>query len=607
MEKNRLNFLFVIPRITLGTDEGYSLPLGIPYVYSYQKRAGLNVFALNLNSYQEPVSQCLEKAIRENDIDVIATGGLSQMYHLILDVIAAAKRYKPEIITIVGGGIISSDPETAMEALETVDFGVIGEGEETMYELAQTLECGSMDFQQIAGLIYKKNEDYIITDRRPDIENLDLLPFPDYGAFDIGRVIELSSRDGRGGANYDSAVAVIGSRSCPFKCTFCFHTSGRKYRQRSLDNLFAEIDHLVSHYDVREILLSDELFAADIDRVREFSRRISEYNLPWTCTFRVDQISKELVSCLKESNIKMVGVGLESYDDRILKSMRKGINSKQIDNALRLLYDEGIPVSGQFILGDQEETLETATNTLNYCRDNLHYHINLSFIRPFPGTHIYKEAIKNGIIADRVKYLKDGCPQVNISKLSNEEFSNVLHQMDVMYQEESFEIKDIKISSTDVSSGCIDFAGTCEKCGYQHTWSNVSICSNGFLYCPSCTQKFNIPMIDEIFTKLDNNIAKLADRYGKVAIWAVTNYISNYISSSLLQKDPRLFLIDTAECRQQLTISGKKVFAPEILDREKISSVIIGAAAQAGLIGSIIRNIYPSVSNITVLSNLIGD
>ena len=31
------------------------------------------------------------------------------------------------------GGIITSDPEASMEALEYVDIGVIGEGEVTMY------------------------------------------------------------------------------------------------------------------------------------------------------------------------------------------------------------------------------------------------------------------------------------------------------------------------------------------------------------------------------------------------------------------------------------------------------------------------------------------
>jgi hypothetical protein len=118
MRPTKLKFLLVIPRITLGPDEGYSLPLGIPYVYSYQKRAGFNVLALNLNSSANAVSECVQRAISDNDIDIVATGGLSQMYPLIFDIISSAKQIKPDIVTVVGGGIISSDPATAMQVLE---------------------------------------------------------------------------------------------------------------------------------------------------------------------------------------------------------------------------------------------------------------------------------------------------------------------------------------------------------------------------------------------------------------------------------------------------------------------------------------------------------
>jgi len=494
-----------------------------------------------------------------------------------------------------------------MQALELADFGVIGEGEETMCELAHALEADDTDFRQIAGLIYRSAGTLLITAKRPDIKDLDLLPFPDYGVFDIEKIIELSARDGRGGAKYDSAIAIIGSRSCPFHCTFCFHTSGDRYRQRSLDNLFSEIDFLVSRYHIREVLFSDELFAADIVRVKQFCERIATYDIAWSCSLRPNQISPELVSHLKTGRVKMIGLGLESYDDQILKSMRKGITSADIDNALKLLYAGGIPVSGQFIMGDLEETMETALKTLNYCRDHLYYHINLSFIRPFPGTYIYEEAVRRGIITDKLQYLKDGCPQMNISSMSDYEFSEVLRQIDTMYLEQLSEIGDIKLISSDVSAGCVKFSGVCERCNNINVWNDVNIISNGFLFCPVCTQKYNIPAIEEIFNKIDSNIGQLADRHGKIAIWAVTSYVANYISGSSLRCDPRVFLIDTSKSKQQLSMAGVKIYDPSILEKEKIPLVVIGAAAQAGVIESVIRNTYPEVRRVMLLGNLIGD
>ena len=65
--------------------------------------------------------------------------------------------------------------------------------------------------------------------------------------------------------NRKRTVFMLTSRSCPYNCTFCFHTTGRKYRQRSLDGFFQELNHLVARYDIESICLADEPFGHNID------------------------------------------------------------------------------------------------------------------------------------------------------------------------------------------------------------------------------------------------------------------------------------------------------------------------------------------------------
>ena len=137
-----MNYLIVIPRFVDKVGEWYFFPLGIPYVSASMKANGLEPVTLNLNNEHGLVEDILRKFICDNNIDVVLTGGLSVQYNSIKEVIHFSKTINPKIITIVGGGIITSRPEVGMEALGEVDYGIIGEGEiTTFYASAGYCHC----------------------------------------------------------------------------------------------------------------------------------------------------------------------------------------------------------------------------------------------------------------------------------------------------------------------------------------------------------------------------------------------------------------------------------------------------------------------------------
>ena len=406
------------------------MPMGILYVSAYVKQSGVcAVYTLNLNHVEGDERQILDDYCRAHDIQVVGVGGLSGEYQDLARIVNYVRTVNPHIFIIVGGGIMTADPAVTMQAFTEADCGVIGEGELTSVELLQTLACnGSLAL--VRGIIYREKDSLRRTPPRPEIADLDSLPFPDYEGFDYQAYLENNPDLSDEGRKY-SQVSVIGGRSCKYNCTFCFHPSGTKYRQRSLDSIFSEIDYLVNHYDISYIALREELFATDNVRVREFCRRMENYNVDWSIQLRIDSIDQELTDILKVTRCRYVFVGVESVDDRVLKSMRKGITRSQIENALEMLRKAGLNSRSGVIFGDSEETYSTALTTLQwYLANRKRYQLFADMVISFPGSVLYKRACRDGIIPDPVQFLKDGCPIVNVSKMSDEEFGQLLKDVE---------------------------------------------------------------------------------------------------------------------------------------------------------------------------------
>ena len=595
MSKRKLNFLLIMPRLVQSFGDGYVFTLGIAYISSSMKKDGFNVFTLNLNHYEDDDLNVIKRTIEENDIHVVATGGLSPQFHIVQSVIESAKRVNGNIVTVVGGGLISADPETAMEALMHVDFGVIGEGEITMSELARALESGG-DLSAVDGLIYKDGTGYKKTNQRKEIKNLDNIAWPDYEGFDIDKYLEAPPAN-FAGVSKKRTICMVGSRSCPYKCTFCFHVNGSKYRQRSWDDFFAELDYLVSRYNIEYIYMVDELFAIELDRVKEFCARIKKYKIHWFSSFRVNTINPGLLKTLKGSGLDVIFFGLESADNRILKSMRKGITIELIEKVLKMVFESGIALYGCFIFGDIEETLETVNNTLKWWREHPRYNIHLTLIKPFPGSFIYQYACQNGMIKDKLRYLKDGCPQVNISRMNDFEFSEVVRCLSEA-QSLTNSIDSIELQWVDPELGRETISGVCSSCLQKNIWENIKLFANDYICCGNCGQKYNIPCPDALRENIDKNIAILLEKYNKVAVWGMTLTIMDLFRRSKILNNPNVFPVDISESKTEMALHGKKIYPPAVLNEEDIRVVIIAVPPSGRQITCQIRENHKKVTEI---------
>ena len=200
----------------------------------------------------------------------------------------------------------------------------------------------NQNVSNVKGIVYKTPDGYRQTAPREEIADVDSIPFPCYEGFDMDLYLENQMVSDEYYSFYSDKpriMPMILGRSCPYQCKFCFHPIGNKYRVRSLDNFFMELDQWKNKYAPTCILILDELFSASVERVYEFCERIKGYEIKWIVQMRVDIITKELLQTMRDAGCLSISYGLESFSPAVLKNMRKHISLADIENALKLTYE----------------------------------------------------------------------------------------------------------------------------------------------------------------------------------------------------------------------------------------------------------------------------
>ncbi|MBI5555460.1 MAG: B12-binding domain-containing radical SAM protein [Elusimicrobia bacterium] len=409
-------------RILMIAPKYFLFPVGIAYVSASLKKAGHDI---HCHVYENP--ERLTEMLR-GSFDLAATGGLSIQFKTIREIVNIVKSTNTKIL--IGGGIVTSEPELISRALK-VDYAVIGEGEVTAVQL---LDCLSRNgnLSSVDGIGYFTGDRFIQTKERKQNDSLDDLPYPDFEGFNYIDFLDNSRpSDVYYSDLYDNPreYPLVGSRSCPFLCTFCYHPTGNKYRQRSIKSIMEELKKVIPKYRINIVGIYDELFSGNEERVYEFCREFKTFaaTLPWEvkwiCQLRVSGLKDELLDTMKESGCYMISYGFESYSPRVLKSMKKETTPEQIHHAVHAMLDRNISLQGGFIFGDKAETLKTAKETLDFWQEHRESGLGLAFILPYPASEMYRHCLRKGLIKDRLYFIENELGKIfNMTELPEDEF-----------------------------------------------------------------------------------------------------------------------------------------------------------------------------------------
>lgn len=491
-----MKILFVIPKYNLTNEVNYqyAFPLGLGYISSAMKNAGHEVYCFNLNHHAGTVKELVAKQL-DKKYDIVCSGHTGIGYAVIEKIVQASREHISKPKVILGGALITSEPELMLNALKP-DFGVLGEGEITIVELLDAIE-NKKDFKSVNGIGYKEGDKVVFTQPRETIKDLDILPLPDFEGFGFEEFLDNMSSDNLyGELDNPRTYPLLASRGCCFFCTFCYHTLGGRYRERSIDNVIDELKIAIEKYKINSIEIYDDLFSLNKKRLFEFCTKLKNLKCKWACQLSVINIDKELLKTLKDSGCNMVSFGFESYNQGVLRSMRKPITPKMIDNAIKLCREVNIGIQGNFIFGDIAETKETAKETLDYWKENCKGQILIGFIQPYPGSEIYKRCIKKGIIKDKLDFIKNKINHTNWYNMTDNMTDEEVLQLkkDILEARRKYASYLIPEKIENIDKEKYNLHKICPFCNKEQTYENCFI-KNKLYYvkvksCRDCNMRF---------------------------------------------------------------------------------------------------------------------
>ncbi len=306
-----------------------------------------------------------------------------------------AKEILPNICTIVKGAPFLTYNTNTIYENPFIDYVIMGEAELTLKDILDGVpNC------DILGICYRENFQPVKNDKRPFIEDLDILPFP------ARHLVDNSIYRRPDNGKVQAVVKV--ARGCPFHCFFCLATpvSGAKVRTRSPENIVAELKECVEKYNIKNFLFWSDIFNFNREWTLELCQKIIESGLKitWSSNTRADTMDDEMAKMMYKSGCRLVSIGVESGSQKMLDNIGKKITLDDIRNTVKILKKNKIKIYNYFVIGLPWETEETVEETIKFAIELDSNFISFYTATPLPGTKYFAYAMLNKLVEGNLDF-----------------------------------------------------------------------------------------------------------------------------------------------------------------------------------------------------------
>jgi len=483
-----MKILFINP-VVREEDVPRHIPYGMAILAEIARKNGYLVQVYDANAWRKEIDVLIQ-VYQADQWDVICIGGLTTTYGYIKEACRLAKIYTPASFLLVGGGFLTSMPREIMEWVPEIDLGVVGEAYVTFPIVLEKINNQDLDWKEILGVIHRDGEKIELNRERPNVENIDQIPWPAWDLFPLEEVYFNNSSSLFSEEAYVSKrrIDINGSYGCSLICRYCWHlgttgdmvvssnregendvqfTYGRNIRYHSPDYLIEMVKHLKGEYDIDQVTFLDEnLMTMDVYSKRTWLEEICakwienglqpecrKLGVPydqvensgvfWSGTSHASLHTPEILARMYEAGCTHLVYGLESFDKRILKNLGKGSTPKKNEESVSVCQESGINPIPNIIIGFPEEDFDSVRNTIKSLV-KLGIHAKPHFATAYPGSewyYVYKDSIVEQYGGDLEKYILDLGDASKITATISHKFS----AMDLLGLQEIVAQRDLRL------------------------------------------------------------------------------------------------------------------------------------------------------------------
>jgi len=329
---------------------------------------------------------------------------------------------RPPLIVGIGQGFYHHR-DRAREQTEKYDAILLGEPEQEFFQLFDLMRANGAAPSDWKAL-YRKSFD---NGKRFMVEEPDQLAFPTYTAGEL--------------AAYQSIFPVqvprrvvwgylIATRGCPHSCMFCSEvmrvSTGKRLRSRSAAHVADEMEHLAGQ-GVNICSFQDDSFSANRKFMQSLCEELIKRNsrMPWMARVRVDELNYDLLVLMKQAGCVMLGIGVESGSERIVKAMHKQAADRSWTGLCRQVFgwtrDLGIGTNAYYVIGNPTETRDEIEQTIKLALELNSDSIQVHFYTPYPGSQawdLYKDQLTEPVSRQLYHYAR---PLLSLAAVSPDE------------------------------------------------------------------------------------------------------------------------------------------------------------------------------------------
>ena len=220
--------------------------------------------------------------------------------------------------------------------------------------------------------------------------DLDALPYP---AFDLMHKLD--------------SVAILTSRGCPLRCTYCashlLNPDG--FRRRDPMAVVEEIAHWRLRHGVQDFALYDDALLVDADRhisiiLDEVLRRGLRCRFHTPNGLHARLIDADLAALMHRAGFKTIRLSLETIDAERQRAIGPKVSAAQVGDAIARLKAagfEGKDIGVYILMGLPGQPLHEIAEGIGFVH-SLGVRANIALYTPIPGTTEWTRAVQAGVI-----------------------------------------------------------------------------------------------------------------------------------------------------------------------------------------------------------------